>query len=286
MVHTLLRIMAYLPLGLLHALGAAAGWAVYLLSPRYRARLQQNLRVSGVCRSDAMYRQTLRQSVAAAGKSVLELIPVWYRPHRQVLALLKDCDGCGHIDAAIERGKGIIFLTPHLGCFEITSLYYSACHPITILYRPPKLKWLQALIDSGRRRGQATLAPTDLGGVKALLKALKRGEAIGILPDQVPGQGEGVWAPFFGRPAYTMSLVARLHKSSDAAILLAFGERLSFGRGYRLWIRPFQGDLSGDAKSAAAELNREIENVVRRCPAQYLWSYNRYKTPRGATREA
>ena len=111
--------------------------------------------------------------------------------------------------------------------------------------------------------------------------ALKRGEAIGILPDQVPGQGEGVWAPFFGHPAYTMTLVGRLQQASDATVLLAFGERLPFGRGYKLWIRPFSGDLSGDAVHAASELNREIENVVRMCPGQYLWNYNRYKAPRG-----
>lgn len=276
-----LRLFASLPLGLLHSLGWGAGWVVYLLSPRYRSRLQENLAASGL---DG--KGVLRRAVAEAGKGVLELPAIWFRPQERTLRLLRRCDGCEHIDAAQKAGKGIIFLTPHLGCFEITSLYYAAKDPITILYRPPKLKWLQPLLAHGRVQGHAALAPTDLSGVKALLKALKRGEAIGILPDQVPGQGEGVWAPFFGRPAYTMTLVGRLAASSGATVLMAFGERLPFGRGYKLWIRPFAGDWSGSPEASAAALNREIENLVRQKPEQYLWSYNRYKTPKGVRGEA
>lgn len=273
----LLRLFARLPLELLHALGWAAGWAVYGLSPRYRARMRENLAASGLNGPGV-----LAQAVAEAGKSVLELPAIWFRPQEKTLRLLRECDGCEHIEAAQKAGKGIIFLTPHLGCFEITSLYYAATDPITILYRPPKLKWLQPLLAHGRVQGHAALAPTDLSGVKALLKALKRGEAIGILPDQVPGQGEGIWALFFGRSAYTMTLVGRLASSSGATVLMAFGERLPFGRGYKLWIRPFAGDWSSEPAAAAASLNREIEALVRQKPEQYLWSYNRYKSPRGA----
>lgn len=282
MFSLLLKSLALFPLGVLHALGAAAGWAVYLASPRYRRRLRENLRRSGLCPDEAAYRRILRRTVAEAGKSVLELPAIWFRSHAGVLALLRERHGWEHIEAARAAGKGIIFLTPHMGCFEITSLAYAERHPIAILYRPPKLRWLEPLLQSGRARGHASLAPADLSGVRALLKALKKGEAAGILPDQVPGAGEGVWAPFFGRPAYTMTLAARLAQTRGVAVLMAFGERLSWGRGYRLWVEPCLADLSGESAEAAAALNREIERIVARKPEQYLWSYNRYKTPRGA----
>ena len=283
MMSLLLRVFAYLPLWLLHFLGTAAGWATYMGSRRYAARMRENLTASGVC-APGRCGNLLRRAVAEAGKSVLELPAVWLRPERQALRLLKECHGWEHVEAALARGKGLILLTPHMGCFEIASLYYAARHPITVLYRPPRLHWLQPLMEIGRRRGQVTLAPTDVGGVRTLFRALRRGEAIGILPDQVPGQGEGAWADFFGRPAYTMTLAARLARSTGAAIVFAFAERLPHGAGYELWLEPLSEDLPEDLAAAAGMINRAVEGLIRKNPAQYLWSYNRYKVPKGAER--
>ncbi|HUX64952.1 lysophospholipid acyltransferase family protein [Sulfuricella sp.] len=281
MMATLLRVLAYLPLWLLHFLGAAAGWATYLGSRRYAARMRENLTASGVC-APGRCGGLLRRVVAEAGKSVLELPAIWLRPERQALQLLKQCHGWEHVEAALARGKGLIFLTPHMGCFEITSLYYAARHPITVLYRPPRLHWLQPLMEAGRKRGQVTLAPTDVGGVRALFRALRRGEAIGILPDQVPGQGEGVWVDFLGRPAYTMTLAPRLARSTGAAIVFAYAERLPHGAGYELWLEALSEDLPEDPAAAAEVINRAVEGLIRKKPEQYLWSYNRYKVPKGA----
>jgi KDO2-lipid IV(A) lauroyltransferase len=280
MMAYLLRAFAYLPLWLLHFLGVAAGWATYLGSRRYAARMRENLTASGVCAPGGC-RKVLRQAVAEAGKSVLELPAVWLRPEQRALRLLKKCHGWEHVEAAHRRGKGLIFLTPHMGCFEITSLYYAARHPITVLYRPPRLSWLQPLMEAGRRRGLVTLAPTDVGGVRALFRALRRGEAIGILPDQVPSQGEGVWVDFLGRPAYTMTLAPRLARSTGAAIVFAFAERLPHGAGYELWLEPLSEDLPEDLAAAAGVINRAVEGLICKKPEQYLWSYNRYKVPKG-----
>lgn len=282
MLTGLFRLFSYLPLWLIHALGGALGWLVYFFSSSYAERTRNNLKSSPVFADGEGYQSLLRQTISEAGKSLLELFPVWLRSEQNVLELLRECHGWEYVDTALQRSKGIIFLTPHMGCFEITSLYYAARHPITVLYRPPKLSWLEPLMLSGRKRGQVTLAPTDLKGVKLLLSALKRGEAIGILPDQVPSVGEGVWAKFFGRPAYTMTLVGRLQKATGATILLAFAERLPRGRGYVLRIEPMPATLPDDKIKAATELNLAVEGLVKKCPAQYLWSYNRYKMPRGA----
>ncbi|HET7775712.1 MAG TPA: lysophospholipid acyltransferase family protein, partial [Azospira sp.] len=186
-------------------------------------------------------------------------------------------------------GEGIIFLTPHLGCFEITAQYYARQSallrpqaPITVLFRPPKLAWLGRIIAAGRARGEhLKLAPADLSGVRALIRALKRKEAVGLLPDQAPGAGEGKWLPFFGRPAYTMTLAARLSEAGGR-VIFAYAERLPGGRGYHLQLQAPTTPLAGDTVTRAARINEELEGLIRQCPTQYLWGYNRYKRPRGA----
>lgn len=186
------------------------------------------------------------------------------------------------VEAAWRRGEGILFLTPHLGCFEITAQYYASHAPITVLYRPPKQRWLQPLIESGRGGTNLHLAPADLSGVRLMLRALKRHEAVGMLPDQVPGSGEGVWVPFFGRPAYTMTLAARLTAASRAEVIMAYAERLPGGAGYHLHLCAPEEAIAGGTAERAAAINRALEALIRRCPQQYLWGYNRYKTPRGS----
>jgi KDO2-lipid IV(A) lauroyltransferase len=152
--------------------------------------------------------------------------------------------------------------------------------PITVMYRSPKIRALEAVMRVGRSRGPAmTSVPADMAGVRAMLKALRRGEAIGVLPDQVPGVGEGEWVSFFGRPAYTMTLLARISEKTGAPVLLCFGERLPKGRGYRFSAEPLPA--AQRSESPLRVLNRAIEQMIRRRPEQYLWGYNRYKVPAG-----
>jgi KDO2-lipid IV(A) lauroyltransferase len=135
-------------------------------------------------------------------------------------------------------------------------------------------------MQAGRNRGEAMKSvPADMRGVRAMLKALKRGEAIGILPDQVPGVGEGEWVEFFGKPAYTMTLVGRLAEQTRAPVLLCYSERLPRGRGYRFSVEPTLPPRPPESPVRA--LNRSLEQLIRHCPEQYLWSYNRYKVPAG-----
>lgn len=279
MVLGLARLLALLPLSVLHRLGALCGRLVYLVSPRYRHYLSGNLRAAGYTES-----ALLRQAIGEAGKSLLELPAIWLRPHATVAGWVLRRTGWELVEAALARRRGIIFLTPHLGCFEITAQYYArhapAAAPLTALYRQPKKKALEPLMLAGRKRPNLRLASADLRGVRVLLRALKQGEAIGILPDQAPGVGEGEWAEFFGRPAYTMTLAGRLAEASGAQLILAYAERLPQGRGYHLHLAPMPAPLAGE--SPARTLNRALEELIRLCPAQYLWGYNRYKVPAGA----
>lgn len=269
LLSAVLHLSARMPLAALHFFGAGLGWLVYALSPTYRRRLRENLNIAGY--GDA---STHHAAIAEAGKGLAELPRIWFG--RDDLDTLVRCNDWAVVEAARAEGKGLIFLTPHLGCFEISALYGARRLPLTALYRPPKLSGLEPLMLAGRTRTSARLAPATLAGVKQLMKALKRGEAIGILPDQAPGVGEGEWADFFGRPAYTMTLAGRLQQSSGAAVVMAFAERLPAGAGYQLHLKRVAAPLDPQ------QLNRAVEDAIRLQPAQYFWGYNRYKVPKGA----
>lgn len=273
----LFRFLSFLPLYVLHNIGALLGWTAWLLSPTYRRHLRENIALAGLGAATWA-------AVAEAGKGVLELPKIWLRPHDEVAGRVAKVSGWELVETAWTEGRGILFLTPHLGCFEITAQYYARFKPMTVLYRRPKQAWLAPLIEQGRG-ANLSLAPADLSGVRRLIRALKGGEAVGMLPDQAPGAGEGIWAPFFGKPAYTMTLAARLAETG-ATVLFAYAERLQYGAGYHLKLFPLSRPLEGDLAARVAQINGELENLIRHCPEQYLWGYNRYKAPAGAPKPA
>ena len=271
----LLQVLARFPLSALHALGTVLGWAMYGISPTYRRNLKTNLALAGY--TDA---RTRRAAIAHAGRMLTETPAIWLRPQHEVAALVREASGVKEALAQRTHGKALLFLTPHMGCFEVAAQYASQYVPITVLYRAPKARWLEPLMREGRGRGDVRLVPADFSGVRELFAALKRGEAVGFLPDQVPGIGEGEWADYFGRPAYTATLAPKLAGRANVACFLAYAKRLPRGAGYALVVRPFPQSLPQE--TPARLVNRALEALVRECPEQYLWGYNRYKTPRGA----
>lgn len=272
------KTLAKFPLPIIHRFGASLGWLLHWCTPAAGHMMLANLKQSGLCSNENNLQRVMRANVAETGKAILETLAIWQWPQEKALSLVKTCHNLHLIDAALARGKGIIFLTPHLGCFEITSIYYAARHPITVLFRPPKKSWLAPLIDTGRSKGQVVLAPANAQGVRAILQALKRGEAVGILPDQVPNEGEGEWADFFGKPAYTMTLASKLAEKTGATIIMAFGERLANGEGYEIHLTPVESIATPHL------LNAAIARQITQKPEQYLWRYNRYKVRRGSVK--
>jgi len=280
----LLRWLSTWPLWLLHALGSALGWLTYALSPSYRHRLQANAALAGVPAADR------RASVGEAGRLVSELPRLWLRPAHQPITDPVHWDGLETLQALLDRGKGLVLLTPHLGSFEVSAQAYAqqfgARQPITVLYRPARKRWLRELEETARARPALATAPATLAGVRQMLRALKRGETVGLLPDQVPPAGMGVWVPFFGQPAYTMTLAARLVQQTGAAVGLLWTERLPHGAGYVVHADalpeplPDPSTAGGGDEASALVINRAMEAVIRRCPRQYLWGYHRYKQPR------
>jgi KDO2-lipid IV(A) lauroyltransferase len=270
----------------LHALGALLGWAAYLLSPSYRRRLAENARLAGVGAADR------RAAVAEGGKLYTELPRLWLRPREQGISDPVRWQGADLIEAALAGGRGLVLLTPHLGTFEICAQAYAERfgqqQPITVLYRPARQPWLRELEETARARPALATAPASLAGVRQMMRALRKGETLGLLPDQVPPDGMGVWAPFFGQPAYTMTLAARLVLQTGSAWLLIWSERLPQGGGYTVHVQapaevlPARGAQDEEAWMAAAAgvINRAMEDLIQQKPAQYLWGYNRYKQPR------
>ncbi|MEI7843302.1 MAG: lysophospholipid acyltransferase family protein [Gallionellaceae bacterium] len=271
-------LLAHLPLPALHRLGSALGWLSYWSSKSYARRLRENLLKALQLKDSTHFESILHTNISEAGKAVLELTWIWRRPLSVVVASVNHCEGLEHVEAAYAKGKGVIILTPHLGCFDLISSYIAARWPITSMYRRPRWKFLDILMRQGRERGNAKLVPADVGGVRHMLKALRQGHFIGVLPDQVPGNGEGEWLPFFGRPAYTMTLIGRLVESSGATPIMTLAIRAPHGEGYTLKFTPLTLNPN---EPAALQINRSLEEAIYSCPEQYLWSYNRYKVPNG-----
>jgi KDO2-lipid IV(A) lauroyltransferase len=275
------RALALLPLRALHLLGAGAGWIAYLASPGLRARIRANLPADVAGRQ-----QVLRRTIAEGGKQLLELAWVWSRPLDQILARVQTANP-EVLEAVLRQDRPILMLTPHLGCFEVIAQSYMAgpagrARPMLALYREPRKAALRPLFAQARARSGLLLAPADLHGVRLMLRAMRDRQVVGLLPDQVPSRGEGVWAPFFGRPAFTMTLPARLARTHDAIVVLVYAQRLAQGAGFRIHWQPLAQPLSGDPREDAGRINHAMEELILRCPEQYLWSYNRYKTPPGA----
>jgi KDO2-lipid IV(A) lauroyltransferase len=279
----LFRWFSRCPLWLLHAVGAGLGWLTYVLSPTYRKRFDANSRIAGVARAS-------RPAIAHAGRMVMELPYLWLRPAGQPIGPSLIFEGAEVVAAAHAKGRGVLFLTPHMGSFEVTAQAYAERFAdrfgaVTVLFRPARKEAVRRLMDGSRERAGILTAPATLAGVRQMLRALRKGEAVGLLPDQVPPEGMGVWAPFFGQPAYTMTLATRLVQQTGAVLLLIWGERLPHGAGYRVRVSEFSDALPADPAAqveAAAIINRAMERVIRQRPDQYLWGYNRYKTPRSA----
>ena len=285
----LFKLFSFLPLWLAHGIGAALGWVVFVLSPTYRRRFLANTQQAGY-----RFGQVVG-AVAQTGRMVAEIPKLWtgdqgkpqnqQQSGQQVPFEWDQASTITGVEAAYQKGKGVIFLTPHLGCFEIVAqavaLHFSAQYgPLTVLYRPARKAWMAQLVANSRDRPGLTAVPTNLFGVRQMIKALRKGEAVGLLPDQVPPDGMGLWVPFFGKDAYTMTLAARLAAQTGATVLVSWGERLPWGRGYKLHFYELDQGLEGDLDAALARMNGAMEGLIRDCPTQYLWGYGRYKHPR------
>ena len=278
----LFALLAKLPLSVLQSIGTFFGSLTFFFSRATREQAMANLKQAG------LYEEGLYRSVGRnAGRQAMESLWVWYRPSEEVMKEVRVDPECERmIRNAVESGRPIVFMTPHVGCFEILPVWFAHTfwketgRNISILYRPPKVDLLRRIVGEARQAPGIVACPTTLAGVKQVIRNLRQGHTFGALPDQVPSKGEGVWAPFFGRPAYTMTLPVRVAKQFDAVRLFVWGVR--HAHGWDVHGKEWSETLTGDLETDAAAMNRLIEEIILSAPSQYAWSYKRYKAPRAA----
>lgn len=275
----LLRLVARLPLPVLHGAGTVLGWlAWYIPNPHKRVTLR-NLELCFPALDAHSRRRLARRHLYELGKTLTETIPLWFGDRERLKTYGQEVRGSELLEQALAQGKGVIIVSPHIGSWEYVGLYCAALRPMTCLYRPARKQGLETVVVSGRERMGMRLAPTDTKGVRLLLQALKDNELIGILPDQDPREEAGAFAPFFGVPAKTMTLLPRLAHKSGAPVLFTFAERLPRGRGFRLHFLPAPTGIdSADIATAVRALNQGVEQCVRIAPEQYQWAYKRFRT--------
>lgn len=268
--------LGLLPLAWLQAMGSALGRLGAILPGRYRKRAFENLRLAYPEATPAMDRLAMIELL----QMFLELPYLWAKRNADKLDQIIRCDDWALIDDALAQGKGVILISPHIGAFEMLGPFYTRRHNATVIFKEPRMQWLKLLIKRIRLSPALKLVPANQTGVKGLVKTLIKGETIGFLPDQVPALGDGVYAPFFGKDAYTITLVQRMQAIRNSPIFTVGLERLPKGKGYRFHIVPMAQALPESPELAAAQINAALEQMVRKMPMQYLWGYNRYKTPR------
>ncbi|MFP4079984.1 MAG: lysophospholipid acyltransferase family protein [Ectothiorhodospira sp.] len=277
LIRTAFTLLAGLPLPVNHALGAFLGWWAWVLPTRLRRVSLANLERCYPQASPRWRRRVARRSLMETGKALTEAPWLWRAGPGRIRGLLQEGGGEDHLTAALAPGRGAFFVSPHLGSWEFAGLHAAGLGPMTSLYRPPRLQALDAPLRAARQATGARLLPTDRRGIRGIRQALAQGGIVGLLPDQTPKGGGGILAPFFGHPALTMTLLPKLAGPRRIPVVFAFAERLPRGRGYRYHCIPAPEALyDPDPATAAAALNRTVEELVRRCPEQYVWSYRRF----------
>ena len=271
--HFFSLLLTKLSLNSVHTIGVFVGKLYFFFSKKNYKILRDNIQNSKIFEY-SIIEDAIKENINELGKGIIESFFIWGSTKEGSLKLVRNIVGEKYLINAEKRGKGIIFLTPHLGCFEITSIYYGSKMPITVMYRKARKIWMSDFMINGRKKGKVKPTPADINGLKKVLIALKNAEAVGILPDQVADKGEGEWANFFGRPAYTMVLISKLIKRTDATIIMAYGERLKNGIGFDIHVEEVQRkDIE-----TPNDLNKQVENFIKKNPTQYYWSYDRYKS--------
>lgn len=253
------------------------GRALMLLSPGKRAVAQINLRRCYPQLGEAELRRRVQQSFEHYLCSVLETGRNWYWPVDRLRALCDEVTGREHFEQALQAGRGVVLLAPHFGAWEYLAIYLPRFTHIAILYKPPSHPGLHKALVERRNRGGGTLLPATVAGLRRLFAEVRAGRCGGLLPDQQPSEGEGRFAPFFGVPALTGILAWRLVQRTGCRVFYSVCERRTGGR-YRVHLlEADEGVYSADVDTALAAINRGVERCIAIDPAQYLWSYRRFR---------
>lgn len=274
---TLIYLLALLSLKNCHRLSNIVGWLFSVIPNRNLHVTTTNIQLCFPKMGTEQQQQLIKKSLIETSKTLIEASPMWQWNKDKLFQLIKKVHGETLIQKNLNNKKGVILVLPHLGNWELLALYCSAKYSTTTMYQKPKIAQFDSIVKRGRERFGAKLVPADNQGIRAMFKALKKNELICILPDQEPGEGNGVFAPFFGLQAYSMTLITRLANKTDAKVILAYAKRLAHGQGYEIIFTPLDKINEGSLEDSVAYLNSEMEKCIRELPEQYQWSYKRFR---------
>jgi KDO2-lipid IV(A) lauroyltransferase len=279
LIKFVLALSARLPLRLTHLLGSGLGKLLLHSDNQQRRVARINLQRCFPELDASQQERLLRENLSEIGKSLFESGHIWGVDKERFLGLVTEVHGAQHLQQALAKGKGAILAIPHLGNWEVVGLHCSSRHPMTSLYRPPRVEEIDQFVRQSRERFGAKLVPTNAKGVRALYQALADNELVAILPDQDPRDKGGQFAPFFGIQANTMTLLSRLAHKSQATVLCSYAERLPNSRGFAIHFLPAPAEFyADDMETSVTALNQLMEQAIRRIPAQYQWGYKRFRT--------
>lgn len=274
--------VARLPWPLLRALADALAWLSRTANGREARVARRNLELVRPDLDPAAREVLLAGILRTTARQAFETLRLWTRPPARNLADIAEVHGEALFDAALADPRGLLVAAPHMGNWELLNQWLAMKTALAILYRPPESAIGEAFLRRVRANagGQVEQVRAEAAGVRTLLKRLQKGGVVGILPDQLPRQGDGEFAPFFGVQAETMTLLGRLANRSGARVLLCWCQRIPGSSPPRFALHIEQapdGVDDADPKHAVAALNAGVEAVVRHDFSQYQWTYKRYK---------
>lgn len=274
-----LAIISKLPLALLQWLARLAATLLGSLPAANAFKtVNRNLQIAFPGLSAEQRQQLTRKSVAAQFQSSLEFVKIWGNPPQFSLDHICHVEGQQLLTHAIASKKGLILVLPHFGSWEIMNAWLNQFTEMVIMYKPGQNQALDQFVLKARSRLRATLVPTDENGVRQIFRALKQGGVTVILPDHTPKASGGLYSPFFGCPVLTTTLVSRLAQKTQCEVLQLSCIRQPDHGGFSLLIEPVDSRIrSPDLQTSVDTLNHSIEQLVRRYPKHYHWSYKRFK---------
>lgn len=275
----LFTVVAQLPLPVLRGIGWLIGWGLTIFPNDTLRRSQHHVDLCLPELSQERRRQIARRAVRHLASTHLETLAFWLGSKARLKRILSKIKIDPVFTEAIaqSQGQGVILLSPHLGSFELAGLAISSKTEVSFMYKPQKGDVDQIIRDCRSRMG-AKLVPSDMGGVRDLMKALKNQEAIGILPDQDPPLGSGEFAPMFAVPAHTPVLANRLAQRTGLPVFYLYMRREKAPHYFNLIAVPANPAIaSKDILEATRALNEGVEALIRECPEQYWWAYDRYR---------
>jgi KDO2-lipid IV(A) lauroyltransferase len=272
-----IRVMGILPLSVLRIGGHLVGGYLYFVNGRYRKVSSINLRIAFPHLSEEDHNALVRNSLNETAKTAFEACAIWCKSAEWLSRHMVSFEGDDLLRSQLGAGKGVLVLAPHHGNWEVVAPFLASRGPLTAMYQPVSLKSVDKIVLNGRSKLNISMAPTTKKGVMMLLKALNRGEIVGILPDQVPSKSAGGdVASFFNYPALTMTLVDGLVKRTGCAVCTCYAERVDGG--FKLVVMSADERIyHEDVKTALDGLNASVEACILRAPDQYQWEYKRFK---------